>query len=135
MENYEKLLNHAYKNVKQVKNSKRFEVPKVEGHIEGNKTIITNFMPLCSYLRRNSNHLIKFLSKELATLIKTENNRLIFNRKLSSQKVNDKIKEYVNEFVLCKECRKPDTEIIRQDRLSFLHCLACGAKHPIRAKI
>ncbi|MEK6812055.1 MAG: translation initiation factor IF-2 subunit beta, partial [Nanoarchaeota archaeon] len=39
------------------------------------------------------------------------------------------------EFVLCKECKKPDTELLREDRVTFIHCLACGAKHPVRSKI
>jgi translation initiation factor 2 subunit 2 len=136
MEQYEKLLDSAYKNVKQVKiSTERFEVPKVTGLIEGTKTILTNFFQICDYLRRDCDHLIKFLSKELATQIKTDKERIILNTKVSSQKINSKIEEYVYEFIICKECGKPDTEIIKQDRVFLLHCLACGAKHPIRSKI
>ena len=35
----------------------------------------------------------------------------------------------------CKDCGKPDTELIKEDRFTFIHCLACGAKHSIRNKI
>jgi len=51
---------------------------------------------------------------------------------LNSAKVNDKIESYVKEFVLCTECKKPDTEIITEKGIKFKHCLACGAKSPIR---
>lgn len=136
MESYEGLLNEAYGKVKQVKESgARFEIPKIEGRIEGKKTILTNFMQIISHLRRPVEHFQKFLLKELATPGQLEGERLILNNKIPSAKINQKIEEYADEFVLCRECKKPDTEIIKEDRLSFLHCLACGAKHSIRSKI
>ena len=136
MENYEKLLEKAYKEVKQVSSKgERFEIPKVEGHFEGKKTILTNFFQITEHIRREAEHFQKFLFKELATFGQKEGDRLILNNRIPSKKINQKIEQYVNEFVLCKECKKPDTKIIKEDRLSFLHCLACGAKHPIRGKI
>lgn len=136
MENYEKLLDDAYKKVKSVEvSSERFEIPKIEGHIEGKKTILTNFSQIASYIRRDPENFQKFLLRELATSGQMEGDRLILNNKIPSAKINQKIEEYVKEFVLCQECGKPDTEILREDRLSFKHCLACGAKHSVRGKI
>ena len=95
MESYEKLLDEAYKKVKVVEtNIERFEIPKVEGQISGKITIITNITQIASYLRRPLEHLTKFLQKELATSGKLEGDRLILNTKVSSTKVNDKIKDY-----------------------------------------
>ncbi|MBD3247373.1 translation initiation factor IF-2 subunit beta [Candidatus Pacearchaeota archaeon] len=136
-EDYEKLLDSAYKNVKKVSESsgKRFEIPKIKGHFEGKKTILTNFFQIGSHLRRNPEHFQKYILKELAVSGTKDKDRLILNRKVPREKINQKIKEYVDEFVLCKECKKPDTELIKKDRLAFIHCLACGAKHPVRTKI
>ena len=134
-EEYNKLLDKLYTEVKQVKVTKRFEIPEVKGHIEGNKTIITNFSRICLTLRRKPQHLVKFLSRELATQVLIEGDRLILNRKLSSEMINQKIEAYVKEFVICPECGKPDTELIKEGKFMFLHCLACGAKHSVRAKI
>lgn len=132
---YEKLLDKLYKEVKVVKTAERFEIPPVTGHIEGNKSIVDNFQEICNTLRREPEHLSKFLSRELATQSIIDKGRIIFNRKLSSSRINEKIQAYVDEFVICKECKKPDTEIIKEGRFTYLHCLACGAKHPVRAKI
>lgn len=133
---YENLLNEAYSKVKKVEDSgERFEIPKIEGHFEGKKTILTNFSQIVSHIRRNPEHFQKFLLKELATSGQREGDKLILNNKVSSEKINLKIKQYVKEFVLCKECGKPDTKIIKEDRLNFIHCLACGAKHSVRNKI
>lgn len=136
MADYEKLLKEAYSNIKQIDNSgERFEIPQIEGRFQGKKTILTNFFQIADHLRRDSEHFQRFLIKELATTGHIEGDRLILNTKISSKKINPKIEQYVKEFVLCKECGKPDTELIKKDRMAFLHCLACGAQHSVRAKI
>ncbi|MCU0642395.1 MAG: translation initiation factor IF-2 subunit beta [archaeon] len=133
MESYEKLLEEAYKKVKVIeKGSERFEIPKVQGQVAGKNTIITNMKEIADYLRRPIEHIAKYLQQQLATSGKIEGERLILNTKLNSAKVNDKIQQYAKEFVICPECQKPDTEIISEKGVKFKHCLACGAKSPIR---
>ena len=136
MKTYEKLLDDAYNKVKTIEDSgERFEIPKIEGKFEGKKTILTNFFQIATHLRRNPEHFQKFLLKELATSGQKEGDRLVLNNKVPSAKINSKIEQYIKEFVLCKECGKPDTELLKEDRLTFIHCLACGAKHSVRGKI
>jgi len=135
MENYEQLLDDAYAKIKPITHSgERFEMPKIEGHLEGTKTVLTNIPQIVSALRRTPEHFVKFLLKELATSGTLKNNILILQRKITSQKINEKIEDYVKEFVQCRECSKPDTELIKDKGYVFMHCLACGAKHPVRAK-
>ena len=136
MESYEKLLEKAYKEVKVVKaSSERFEIPKVQGMVEGKNTVITNFKAIADYLRRPIDNLAEFLQKELAASGKIDGDRLILNTKLNSAKVNEKIQMYAKEFVICNECGKPDTEVVPEKGIKFKHCLACGAKSPIRYHI
>jgi translation initiation factor 2 subunit 2 len=136
MTEYEKLLEQAYGKIKHAESSStRFEIPKAEGHFEGRKTIISNFCQIASHLRRKPEHFQKFLLRELAASGQREGDRLVLNIKVPSAKINQKIEAYVKEFVLCKECGKPDTELTKEDRISFVHCLACGAKHSVRSKI
>ena len=136
MTDYEKLLNRAYSEVKEVKSTgERFEIPKIKGHFQGKKTILTNFFQIAGHIRRNPNHFLKYMLKELAASGTRDGDRLILNIKVPSSKINQKIEDYVKEFVLCKECKKPDTEIISEKGIKFKHCLACGAKYPIKSKI
>lgn len=133
---YEELLNQAYEKVKQVDTaSSRFEIPKIEGHYEGRKTILTNFFAIAAHLRRAPEHFQKFMLRELAASGQREGDRLVLNIKVPREKINQKISDYAKEFVICKECGKPDTELTKQDRIAYVHCLACGAKHPVRSKI
>ena len=136
MESYEKLLDKAYEKINIVEDAgERFEIPLIEGFFQGKKTVIVNLNQIATHLRRDVENLQRFLSKELANQIVKEGDRFVIGSKISSKKINPKIEQYVNEFVICKECKKPDTEIIKTGKTNTLHCLACGAKHPIRSKI
>ncbi len=131
---YKKLLEKGRKELPEsVFKTERFEIPKVKGHIQGNKTVITNFNQIVSTMRRDPQHLLKFLLKELATPGIMDGPRLVFSRKLKSELINSKIEKYTNTFVICPECKKPDTKLIREGKVYFLKCMACGAKHPIKA--
>jgi translation initiation factor 2 subunit 2 len=132
---YENLLDRAYSKIKKVETSERFEIPKIESFVEGSRTVVSNLNQTISFLRRDLDHFVKFLSKELATQITFKGDKAIFNRKLLPDQINDKVKAYVEEFVLCPQCGKPDTQLLKEKGFLFLHCLACGAKHSVRAKI
>ena len=133
---YNELLSRAKQNApKSVLEKERFEIPKVRGHMEGNKTIISNFQQIISTLRRPQEHLLKFILKELATPGDVRGGMLVLGTKTMASRINDKIKEYANEFVLCLTCGKPDTEIKKEGDFHFLKCSACGAKQPVKSKI
>ncbi|MGC9309401.1 MAG: translation initiation factor IF-2 subunit beta [Candidatus Nanoarchaeia archaeon] len=123
---YEELLDKAYKEIKPIKVAGRFEIKKVEGHHEGGKTIISNFMQVARSLGRKPEHLARFLFKELAASGELAGDRLILARRISSQQINDKIEKYVKQYVLCPNCKKPDTEIVEEDGKQIMRCLACG---------
>ena len=134
---YAQLLKRARERLPEsVFEKERFEIPKVRGHIEGNKTIIGNFGQIANVLRRPSDHFQKYVLKELATPGElTRTGMLILGSKIAASRINDKIKQYALEFVLCPDCGKPDTEIKKEGDFSFLKCSACGSKHPVKSKI
>lgn len=136
MDDYEQLLEKAKSKLPELKQSvERFEIPKVTGHIQGNKTIVSNFANIVKDLNRPIDHLLKYLLKELATPGNLDGPRLVLGRKISSSLINNKIEEYVQEFVICKTCKKADTLLIKEERVSIIKCTVCGAKHPVRTKI
>ncbi len=134
---YKELLKQAREQLpKSVFEKERFEIPKVRGHIQGNKTILSNFLQIADILRRPAEHLLKYILKELATPGEIKKSgSVIVGAKASASRINEKIRQYANEFVLCAECGKPDTKIEKEDKFNFLKCHACGARHPIKAKI
>ncbi len=137
MESYEELLKDALKEIKPIESKafERFEIPRVNSIIEGKKTIINNFKQICLYIRRNPEHVLKYVLRELATPGVFKGDRLIIQKRATPDMIDAKIKTYTEEFVICRECKKPDTELVRQESYYFVHCLACGAKHSVRSKI
>lgn len=131
--NYEELLKRAYEKLpKRIEERKRFEVPVAIIEIQGNKALIKNFSDILVALRRDANHFSKFLMKELATPGSVQGSMLILQRKVSREILQKKIENYLKEFVYCKECREPDTKLIKEERIIILKCDACGAKYPVR---
>ena len=112
--------------------SDRFVIEKVVGHIEGNKTVISNLKKIAKDISREPDHLLKYLLRELATPGKFEGERTIFGTKVSATALNKKIKKYVSEYVYCSECGKQDTKLIEEKGIIYLRCLACGSKKPVK---
>ncbi len=134
---YKELLERARSKMPAVVFEKeRFEIPKVVGHVEGNKTIIKNFLQIANELRRSHEHLLKYVLKELAAPGEiARSGLLIIGTKISASRINEKIKQYAYEFVLCQDCGKPDTEIKKEGSFYFMKCSACGSKRPVKSKI
>lgn len=132
---YKTLLEKGKKELPEINQAiERFELPKVKGHVQGNKTIISNFAKIADAFQREPQHLLKFILKELATPGELQRQLLVLGGKLSASRINDKIEQYAREFVLCRECGKPDTKIIKEGEYAFLRCMACGSRHPVKTK-
>ena len=130
---YEKMLLEGRKHLPtEVSEKERFEVPRVKGHIQGNTTVINNFHQIVQDFGRNKEHVLKFLLKELATPGDVTKSALILRRKVSASNVNEKIQKYANIFVICVLCGKPDTTMMKDGGISFIKCLACGSKNPVK---
>jgi len=130
---YEKMLDEAYSELPQeVLKHERFEVPKISCTTFGARTIFYNFKEVCDVLNRDPVHVLRFLSKEMATAGTIDGNRAIFQGKFESETCNRLLKRYVDEFVICPVCKRPDSKIVREKRLYFLVCEACGARSPVK---
>ena len=131
---YEKLLDNIYSNLpNKTATGERFEMPKFEYFTEGNKTMIKNFKAVCEKIRREPEFVSKFLSKELAVPLEVQGERLVLQRRLTGDIVNKKLEEFVNRYVICKQCNRPDTHIEDMGgRLRNLVCESCGARATIR---
>lgn len=132
---YEEMLKKAREDMPSaVSERERFEIPKVKGHVEGNKTIIINMTQIADTLRRPTPHLFKYLLKELATP-GTLKRSAMFGAKIPASKINEKIKKYASELVLCKECGKSDTELKTEVNTVLLKCQACGAHYAVKTRL
>jgi len=133
MEDYEKMLTRARMLLpKKVLEKRRFEMPKADSIIQGNRTIFRNFSEIAKIIRRDEKHFFKFITKELAVAGSIEGGRLILNGKFTNYQIQKVVESYINTYVLCPECKRPDTHFIEEHGIKMLKCEACGAISPIK---
>jgi len=132
---YESLLKRIEKNIsKDAKDTQRFELPTVEITWEGKKTILRNFGDFPKALRRNTNIILQYLSKEFAVPAERVGEKAIFVGKRDPDDFTRLFKIYLKDYVECPTCTSPDTKVERENRISFLICEACGAKSTVKGK-
>ena len=112
----------------------RFELPDLDIIQEGKITIFRNFMDVAVKLRRDPEHLLQYLLKELGAPGNIEDRRVVFKAKIRVQDIDDRVRAYTETYVICSECARPDTRMEKDDRTLMLVCEACGARRPIHVR-
>jgi translation initiation factor 2 subunit 2 len=131
--NYDDLLKRACQQLPEVQaKTERLELPRIFIQTVGMRTIISNFKEIADALDRDPQHLLKFLTREMATAATFHDSRAIFQGKFRSDSFERLIQRYLEGYVTCPVCKRPDTRLVKEKRLSFLVCNACGAKSSIK---
>jgi len=125
---YEKLLKkvHSITSSKSIDDD-RFKLPKVDIFYEGNTTVLKNFDKIINLLNRDGTHVLKFYLGSVGTAGEISKGRIIFQGKIPARIIQDKLDDYVNTYVICSECNRPDTHLVKKGRTILLRCDACGA--------
>jgi len=132
--NYRKLLKRVLEDTstKRVVED-RFKLPKAEIFYEGNTTVIKNFDKISDAVNRDPNLILKFLLGGVGTAGELSSGRVVFQGKIPAKHIQDKIKEYVDTYVMCSECNRPDTHLVKEGRTILVRCDACGAFHSVKS--
>ena len=131
--NYDELLKRARTQVPEVTLKKeRLELPRLLISMVGMRTTIANFEGVSDILDRDPQHILKFLTREMATAATYHEGRAIFQGKFPRDTFERLLQRYMDAFVVCPVCKRPDTKVVKEKRLSFLLCNACGAKSSIK---
>ena len=110
----------------------RWTMPTPEILVEGNQTIIRNFSAIVDAMDRDANHVYQYLINELGTSGTREQVRVMLKGRVPPKRIKEKIVGYVKTYILCEQCKAPDTRFIKEDRTTLLKCQACGATRPVR---
>jgi translation initiation factor 2 subunit 2 len=131
--NYDELLKRARAEVPEVTLKKeRLEMPNLYTSMVGMRTTISNFKEVAETLDRDPQHILKFLTREMATAATYHDGRAIFQGKFPRDTFERLLQRYMEAFVICPVCKRPDTRIVKEKRLSFVVCNACGAKSSVK---
>jgi translation initiation factor 2 subunit 2 len=131
--NYEDMLKRARLQIPEIATKQeRLEVPRLRMSLVGMRTIVHNFREIADALNRDPQHIVKFLTGEMATAATLQEGRAIFQGKFNAETLNTLLQRYMESCIVCPVCKRPDTKIVREKRLSFLVCEACGAKSSVK---
>ena len=114
------------------KSGERFQVPSVQLMVQGNRSLWQNFQEIITIMNRPGKEVLKFVSGQLATAGTIEGSNAIFNGKFSPEIVDDVLSRYIESYVICPVCGRPDTHMLKEKSAYYLHCSACGARTSIR---
>ncbi|MBN2603213.1 MAG: translation initiation factor IF-2 subunit beta [Candidatus Thermoplasmatota archaeon] len=132
---YKKLLKKVQENISSREiDDDRFKLPKAEIFYEGNTTLIKNFDKIIDAINREGDHVMKFLLGGLGTSGELGGSRVVFQGKIPAKQIQDKLKEYIDTFVMCSECNRPDTHLVKQGRTILIRCDACGAFRSVKSR-
>lgn len=135
MDDYEIYLSRAYDKLPDIKTSdERFVIPDPKVFSEGKTTVFENFNQIADVLNRDPEHIMKFLTKEVGTAGKIDGQRAIFQGKFTALSFAEQINSYVEDYVICSECGRPDTKLVKSERILMLKCDACGAHRSVRKR-
>jgi translation initiation factor 2 subunit 2 len=133
-DDYTALLKRARSKVPEnVGTGERFQMPVVDVQQEGKTTIVRNLEEILDKLNRTSDHLVPILLRELGTAGAYDGGRLVFQTKLGPDPIQARLVKYVETYVICGECGRPDTHLVKEDRTTVVKCDACGAHRPVKA--
>ena len=133
---YEKLLKRIEDNLSNAEKqtSTRFELPTVDVMWEGQKTFLRNFAEFPKVLRRDPDKVLQYLSKEFAVPAERIGDKAMFIGRRDPDDFTRLFQIYVKDYLECPTCKSPDTKIVKENRISFLICEACGAKSTMKGK-
>ena len=113
----------------------RYKMPAVYGKIEGSgngiKTNIPNIDDVGLSLHRNPGEVNKFFGCELGAQTTYANDRAIVNGAHTDDTLQKLIHRYIELFVLCPNCKLPETEYKIKNEVIWHRCAACGAKEMV----
>jgi len=133
---YEQLLKRIQDKLGDTKKSTtaRFELPVVDVMWEGQKTFLRNFSEFPKVLRRDPDKVLQYLSKEFAVPAERLGDKAMFVGRRAPDDFTRLFQIYVKDYLECHTCKSPDTKILKENRISFLICEACGAKSTLKGK-
>jgi translation initiation factor 2 subunit 2 len=134
-QDYQALLKRAKEKLpEKVATHERFQIPEANVFLEGKTTVLRNFEDIANAVNRETQHVLAYLLREIGTAGTIDGRRAVFKGRVSPSQIEDRISGYIETYVLCSECKRPDTRIEKEGRITVLECDACGAHRPVAVR-
>lgn len=127
---YEFLLNRVYENIPKdslLKKKKVFTVAVIS-RLGTKKTLWVNFKETATSMNRDSTHFSNYLLSELSTTGNFDaESQFILNGRFNQQQLHNIQKEYIEQYVKCRNCGNHSTTLSKNKGNYFVSCHYCLA--------
>lgn len=108
-------------------------VSKIEGKGNGIKSVIVNISDLALALHRDPGEVNKYFGCEIGaqTTYNEKDDKAIVNGAHTTSLLQKSIHKYIEAFVLCPNCRLPETDYKIKNGCINHRCKACGTKEMV----
>lgn len=137
---YQELLGRVFKTLRSQNpalsgEKKKFTmVPPQVARDGSKKTVFANVVDICKRMRRQPEHVIAFLFAELGTIGSVDGTqRLVIRGRFQPKQIENVLRRYITEYVICKTCKRPETLLSKKDRIFFVTCEKCGSQRSVSA--
>lgn len=126
----EELVDRLYDELNGIyKNSKKVILDRPDVKAQNKKTFISNFTEICCKLNRPTNDVKKYFETEMHVVTSINGQGgLVITGMFKEPQIMKIFTNYIKDYVKCKECNSCDTEIIKQDRITYNNCNKCKSK-------
>jgi len=137
---YEELAGRVYSlmndnNPDLVSKQKRYTLKPPQLSRDGTKkTVWLNFAEMCPQLKRKPEHVLNYVLAELGTSGSVDGkHRLVIKGRFQPKQIENVVRHYLTEYVVCRTCKSADTVLKKENRLYFMCCDVCGSTRSVAA--
>ncbi|TKY86343.1 hypothetical protein EX895_004492 [Sporisorium graminicola] len=137
---YQELLGRVFKTLRSQNpalsgDKKKFTmVPPQVARDGSKKTVFANVVDICKRMHRQPEHVIQFLFAELGTIGSVDGSqRLVIRGRFQPKQIENVLRRYITEYVICKTCKRPETKLSKENRIFFVTCEKCGSQRSVSA--
>ena len=105
----------------------RYKMEEVVLVNQGAKIAFTNIDSICRSLAREATELVKFLKKYFGSSFDYKNNiATTYKNDLTKTLLQTAIYKFIEDNILCKKCKNPETVLVQDKKKTNMVCKACS---------
>ena len=112
----------------------RYKMEKLNVVRQKNKTVIDNFDKVAKDLERDPKMIYNYFKKKLSISISLKDGILSTNADITYDVFEKVLRQFIEEYVLCKSCKLPELEFVKKDSKININCKSCSNKYTIAKK-
>lgn len=110
----------------------RYQMDQVEITKQGIKIVFLNIESISKSLSREPSQIVSFLKKYFGSSFEYKDNIATTTKKdLTKEELQNALFKYIEEYVLCKKCKNPETIYEKEKKKIFMCCKACSNRQEI----